>query len=385
MRKRKKTGKGRKNALDTISGTEALRGRGNSQKTSPVAFADVAERIEYEPVIESPPFETAKSEQSKKGRHTVEDNFLLGSRNNWLRMFEENWAEIGFALTAIRHNKNSTIEDVRKAFKPLNGTDTARFSRVFVQGLPQQVTGPELRRNRIAVSELHKTIRAMHSHREVLQNYCAQADEALKQAIESERRIIQQQVRERNERLLRCEHRLRKMEGELKELDRKVCDQEAYFYCSELLDFLCGKRRNAIKPLSLANALAGVPDMGWRSSNARCSRMPRDPSVGFPYRVFKLMCRVCRRGPKDSRVAPIALFRIQILALPKRDVFRDTLGLKWRDLRLAIEECWKKPHSDDFLPYAITSAFMRYSLRSKSSADQVLDTSEALFEPNDQL
>lgn len=197
MQKRKKTGKSPKNALDTISETGASPQRETPPRTSPVTFAEVSERIEFEPVTESPLFEMAEFEQSKKGRHTVEDNFLLGSRNNWLRMFEENWADIGFALTSIRQNERGTIEDIRNAFKPLTAADTARFSGVFVQGLPEQVTGPELRRNRIAISELHEAIRVMHSHREVLLNSCAQADEALKQAVETERGIIQQQVRER--------------------------------------------------------------------------------------------------------------------------------------------------------------------------------------------
>ena len=385
MQKRKKTGKSPKNALDTISETGASPQRETPPRTSPVTFAEVSERIEFEPVTESPLFEMAEFEQSKKGRHTVEDNFLLGSRNNWLRMFEENWADIGFALTSIRQNERGTIEDIRNAFKPLTAADTARFSGVFVQGLPEQVTGPELRRNRIAISELHEAIRVMHSHREVLLNSCAQADEALKQAVETERGIIQQQVRERKEQLLRCENRLSKMEGELHELDRKVRDQEAYFYCSELLDFLCGKRRNAIKPLSLANALAGLPDMGWRASDARCSKMPRDLSTGFPYRVFELVRQVCRRDLKDSKDAPVALFRTQILGLPKRDGFRDALGRKWRDLRLAIEDSWKEQHRTEYMPYAITSAFMRNTLRSKSSAEQVLDTSEALFVPKVQF
>ena len=337
--------------------------------------------MEYQFLMVSPdsPHETAESEKPQRGRPTVRRNFLLGARNNWLSMLEENWAEIAFSLLELRRNEHSAIEDVQKAFKSLNGTDTDRFSRVFLQGLPQQVTGTELRVNRIANSKLHDKIHAMRSQRLVLLSSCAQADEALKQAVEDDRVVIQEQVRARNDTLLRYEGRLSRMERESKELEHKVRDQETYWYCSELLDFLCGKRRNAIKPLNLANALAGLPDMGWRSSNARCARMPRDSSVGLPYRVVELMRRMCRRRPKDSKDPPIEFFRIQILELPKKDGIRDVLGRKWRDLRLAIEDCWKEQHSDEFLPYAITSEFMRKNLRSKSSADQVLDASEMLF------
>jgi hypothetical protein len=44
---------------------------------------------------------------------------------------------------------------------------------------------------------------------------------------------------------------------------------------------------------------------------------------------------------------------------------------------LAINECWNQ-HSDSFAPFAISSAFLRNRLRSKTAAERILDEREAI-------
>jgi hypothetical protein len=45
---------------------------------------------------------------------------------------------------------------------------------------------------------------------------------------------------------------------------------------------------------------------------------------------------------------------------------------------MALEECSKAEHSDGFMPYAITRAFLRNQSRPKNQAEQILAEHEKL-------
>jgi hypothetical protein len=220
----------------------------------------------------------------------------------------------------------------------------------------------------------------MQSQREELVRSCIEAENALKQVSEQDSENIQAECNQRRERLLQLEENLRRTESTSKELDKKALDQETYWYCSQLLDFLFGKKKYAVEPLNLANALAGLPNMGWRESLARCSKMPRcSPFAQLPYRVFEVVSRIWRRRPKDLQDPPSEFFHVQILKLPKKDDgIREVVRRAWRDFRLAIEECWKESKSEEFMPYAITSTFLRNHSRSKTLAERILAEREML-------
>lgn len=384
MRKSKKTGKGRKKVLDAISGTSTPVRRGRPPRKSTVALHldDVVGHIEYELAMTSPlsPFEMAEPEKPKRGRRTIPDKFLLSSRNSWLSMFEENWAEIGFFLLEIRRIGRGTIDDVRKVFDSFKGTDTGAFSKVFVQGTPQQASGKEIRANRSFNSTVHQNVEGMRSRQADLMRSHGEVKFALEQPGYQDNEILQTQEKQIKGHLLQLEKDLGRAESELPQFDQQKRDQETYWYCSQLLDFLLGKRRNAVTPLNLANALAGLPDMGWRESDARCSKMHRSsPCVGLSYLVVESVSRMWRRRPKVSPDPPIEFFRAQILELPKKDAgIREVIRLAWRDFRLAIEECWKESKSEEFMPYAITSTFLRNHARCKTLPERILAEREML-------
>jgi hypothetical protein len=278
-----------------------------------------------------------------------------------------------------KQRSGGVMENVRRIFEPLKGKANCYLSEVFLRGTPQPVDGKELRANRIRSSRLHSEIQELQSQFRELEFSCLEADRALARADGQDKAIVQAQADQRKHSLLELEERLRQAEKESKELEKKVVDQETYWYCSQLLDFLL-KGRYAIEPINLANALAGLPVMGWRESILRCSKMERTSSfVQFPYRVFEVVSRIWRRRSKDIEGAPTDFFRAQILNLPKKDDgTRGALCRGWRDIRLAIEECWKAQHSEDFMPYAITSAFLRNHLRQKTETERILDEDETL-------
>lgn len=376
MRKPKKTAQTRKKTLDAPGKKGRNVGRRGQNRPFPPSVSETDEHYELTG-LPSWTVDLATPEKQKKGRPTISDNLLLGNRNSWLHFLEEAWPEIGWPLLSIRKVGSGTIEDIQRIFEPVQSKDNCDHGKAFVRGLPQTVEREELRRHRIRHVDLCFEIQNVRGRCVEALRSCVEGEEALKHTGEQERKIIQAEIQTRWEQLFQLLYSLIEAEKESEVLAHTVVREETYWYCSQLLDFL-EERRCAVVPIKVANALAGLPDMGWRESHERCYKMPRSFPERLPYRVLKAVSRIWRRRPRDLDVVPTEFFRIQICKLPRKsDSIRETFCRAWRSLRLAIVECWGQ-HNQDFMPYAITLAFLRHHCRSKSVEEQILDQVEAL-------
>jgi hypothetical protein len=316
----------------------------------------------------------------KGGRPTVPDNWLLGGRNQWHCFFQECWPDIGWDLLQIRKRRSSTLADVQGAFERLEPKPNRDLARVFLRGSPHPVTPQKLRSQRIAVNKMLYASQDMQREVLDLQRSLAEAEDALLLANGEDRVTILDEVMRRAEFLTAHQDTLAVKQRECAALEIKVRDGETYVYCAELLDFLHGGT-HALKlnPSNLANALAGLPEMRWRQSVARCSKMRPDVGTQYSYAVFNLIDRIFRRMGARLGNAPVDSFRLEFLKLPKNNSYpRESLCEYWRDLRLAIEEVRQKEYEEGFIPYAITSAFLKNLARPKTSVENILDAQEKL-------
>ncbi|HKW87407.1 MAG TPA: hypothetical protein VJN21_01480 [Candidatus Acidoferrales bacterium] len=383
MPKRKKSSKNRQRPLDRLSKKKPQTRSNNAGNRKPVGPAAISEAgvsplnsEDLFPVLLARPM---NPERPKRGRRTTADNFLVGGRNNWHSFLERYWHEIGWSLLEIRRRRTSTMEEVRKIFEPLHGTPNSNCADSFLRGFPQPIEGKELRKNRKEACKLHDRIHKMESQQQEMKSSCAYAENAVKVAGEQEREAIEAEAKERKERLQKLSENLQRMQAESNELDKKVRDQETYFYCSQLLAYLC-KGKYAVEPFALANALAGAPQMGWRQSLARCAKMPRSSSEPqYPYGIFLAISRIWKGRSKYANLSPTELFKAQIPKLRKGNggsyIY---LSEGWRDLCLAIVDCSQAGHSDEIMPYALTQEFLKYQSRAKTQADQIMDERERL-------
>jgi hypothetical protein len=323
--------------------------------------------------------EPQNPEKPKRGRRTTADNFLVGFRNGWHSLLERFWHEIGWSLLEIRRRRTGTLDEIRKIFEPLQGKPNCYRADCFLRGSPQPVEGKELRINWKKASKLHDEIQRMHSQRQEMEFSCAQAESALKVANEQEKDAIAAEVDKRKGRLRELIENLQRAETESKELDTKVHDQETYVYCSQLLNILCNGKY-AVEPFALSNALAGSPEIGWRQSLARCAKMQKSSAYPqYPYGIFLAISQIWQRKSRHPQLSVIELFRAEIPKIRKKNgETYSYLSEGWRDLRMALEECSKAEHSDEFMPYAITRAFLKNQSRSKTQADQIMDEHEKL-------
>jgi hypothetical protein len=133
-----------------------------------------------------------------------------------------------------------------------------------------------------------------------------------------------------------------------------------------------------MEPLSIANALAGLPMMGWRQSYDRCSAMPYDSQSHLWYRVFKTIEEIWRQQPGSTAVSA-EFFKSKLKKLRnKHGYVRDYFWRNWRDLRLAIEECGKLNYSASEMPFVISHLFIGLVSSQKTFAEQLLADKEQI-------
>lgn len=323
---------------------------------------------------QSKPFDEGR----KRGRRTIPDNFLLGARNAWVALLEEFWSEIGWPLVCIRNHRTGSVEEIRQIFEPVkDGQHNPGLAAPFYrQGC--KIGGPDdVRKNRGQLGKLEAEIIAGQAQYERDQMSCLEVDRALKVASTGDQESIREEGRKRQIRLVASEDRLKALKSQHDSLDSTVRDQESYVFRSQLLDFLHSGRL-ALNPRNLANALAGLPLMGWRQSLTRCSGMPFDPQR-LEYSVLELISEVWRRRRKEFDNSPLEFFRAGVLKLPRNSGYPlQFLWDHWRDLRRAIDKCWESTRSPDSIPFALTSIFMGFASQPKDPAERILAEQEKI-------
>jgi hypothetical protein len=321
---------------------------------------------------------TTSAEKQKRGRRTIPDNFLLGARNDWAALLEETWPEIGWNLVRIREERNGTIEDIRRAFEPVQGKrHNPGLAAPFYRQSCETSKPAEFLKNAKQLGKLDAEIIQVQAKRDDFQRLCRDAEAALKLARPDDRNTIQDEATQRAQRLVDLEDSLQKLKSDRDALDLRLADQAAYIYRSELLDLL-SLGRPVVNPRNLANAVAGLPRMGWRHSFNRCSGMPFN-QPRFEHSVFAAITEVWGRRSQEFKTPPLDFFRAELKKLSKELGYtRQFLWDNWSDLRKAIEECWKSRQAPASIPFVLTSLFMRNVMQQKNPAERILADREKL-------
>jgi hypothetical protein len=329
--------------------------------------------------IQDFPLSATSMEKAKLGRPTIPENFLLGARNAWAALLEESWPEIGWHLRSIRDRRNSTIEDIRKAFDPVKERiHNPGLAAAFYRESTEPASPSEALKNRRWVGKLEAEIHEIQTKRDECQRSCLEVVAALKEANPDVKVTIQAEGTRRLERLIQIEKDFERLTHERDGLYTKTLDQEAHLFRSELLDFLFS-RRYAIHPRNLANALAGLPGMRWRQSHLRCSRMSYDSEARPEFQVCEVVSQIWNHHSPAFEEPPIELFRVELLKRSRKYAnTKQFLRTNWRDLKFAIGECWKLNPIPDSFPFVLTSIFMRNVMRQKNATERILAEQDRL-------
>lgn len=322
--------------------------------------------------------EDFEQDRPKRGPRSIRDNWLLGNRNAWNELLEQAWLKVGWPLLRIRDKRTSTIEDVRKALEPVKGMP---YNPGLAEAFYCQTVAPAkptaALKTQKQLGELDAEIIKIQTAREQCFRSCLAADAAMKMAGPDDTAAIQEEALDRLQRLVQAANDSKTLDGKREALHKQWLDQKAYVFQSELLDFLLS-RRYAVNPHNLADSLAGLPGMKWRQSFARCSGMEFNQPTQ-EYEILGLIAEMCGRLSNETK-QPLEFFRSELLKRTKKpDYTRKFVRAHWRDLRLAIEECWKDWCGDpDEFSFVLASAFMKNARRPKDAKEQLLTEREKL-------
>ena len=155
---------------------------------------------------------------------------------------------------------------------------------------------------------------------------------------------------------------------------------EASFARHEIFRFL-KSRRYALTPLSLANAAAGLPYMGWRHSMRRNAKVKSIAADGSAYEIFKAIRYIAATASKTTEKVFVTSVREGIPSLPSRyRNARNELAAKWLYLERAIRQSYRQRPHPKALPFEITKRYF-IQIRSQSQVDRVLAEQAMLAVP----
>jgi hypothetical protein len=299
---------------------------------------------------------TSLSQPSRKrGRpKDIADSDLLSARDDLYFILEQRCALVGWEL-----QQACTVADVRAALEPLMTFGYRRLEIFKREHKTKRMTSAKLRSARLAIGDVHFKWRSAHEKLEASRQSAEHAREALKQAKSTpdeyeistlceqcERELAEATAKQRE-----CDLRLDALRDDLKL-------QEAHFAPSELLKFILSER-GRLNPLNFANAMAGLPFIGWRQSHKRCKDHKPESSAGIVYQRFLIVDKVVAQ-PAASAEEVVQKMRAHLLdKATHKDFAYEELREYWHHLKCAIESVYAKRLQPGALPYRIFAEYQR--------------------------
>ena len=322
-------------------------------------FASFDETSESRGIVGSP--------ERKRGRRSdLDDEELTQRRNQLVQALEGVWGDIGWTLPRCRK-----AEDLIDAFSSLDQIYVQNLISPFRRSSSEVASDNKIRatrsRLRMVVPRRYKMAEMKRNALEQLQS----ADVALSQSTGHARRQLKSWRK-------KCRKEAAGPYGEYQELSReeaslqlRLANLEASFARQQLFRFLKSKRYE-LTPLNLANAMAGVPYMGWRQSMRRTSGTECIIANGQTYQVFKAIRYLVNSATTKAETALLNHFRNGILQLPGRHrTAKKELAENWLYVQRAIRQaCRSKVH-----PRALLFEIMRRyqkQTQSRSYVDMAL-------------
>jgi hypothetical protein len=311
------------------------------------------------------PLDTISSERQKRPighPEYIEDIKLRSNRDHLLSLLEANWDQVGWAFQKI--NKPTHVREALRILEPERDTFLiALLLRPTASKVPIQ----ELRKMNDDWIDLGESIRIAREELFRYQKLVERAKGALAPPLDKEiPAMISDDHRDRiSEILVELDGNLAKANelctskiSERETLEEKLKDGFAYFARAELANF-CAEKRYMRNPFNAANALAGLPYIGWRQSMKRCLDWKLEDLGSGRYMVVETISRIVNSCKRRSRLID---YTEQWLRdrLPKKSRIIVDLGENWYFLNQAIKSALRDDKiTTQELPYRIAQMYFR--------------------------
>jgi hypothetical protein len=284
-----------------------------------------------------------KGVSRSRGRPSgLTDTQLHLRREQFVQIFESSWGDIEFGLQRCRK-----ADDLIGVITPIAEPGSWVYGplSIFCSESSESASANALR---IIRAELRAIVEPYRLADEVTRNAYGQLQQLNRifaQGPKKHRRVLKRAQKLKRKQYHKAVQQLSDLSKKLRELEKRLKGIEISFARQELLRFLKSKRY-ALTPLSLANAAAGLPDIGWRRSMRRCLKEQSKLANGLDYQIFKLISYIARTSNKKSEYTLVTSFRERLKSLPRR---HQTVGAKlaetWWYLERALLQAYRsKPH-----------------------------------------
>jgi len=319
-------------------------------------------------------------EHSKAGRGrptAIEDGRLIGAREHLVWLFEQTWADVGEHLPWIK-KPSDVLEAVRVWDNPNLATGSHYVAKSLFRPSSIPTTQNWLSATRLELGKLNETLRRAYDTQEKCQRDLDTAQRALADHLsEADKAKVLDQISRRGQKLSLAKTEYEALRKKERELQDKLSDGEAGFARAEFVRF-CRSNRYRLTPLNLANALAGLPYIGWRQSAARCRKHPSTQENGQSIQIFKAIERIVRSGVRRSDLIKHAETWLRDRKT-KKSLGPTELRKKWYYLRWSIKTVLEaEPRVPSrSLPFAITREYWKRTSR-PSNVDPLFEEEERI-------
>ena len=307
--------------------------------------------------------------RKRRGRRTpFSDAQLHNRRDQFVQIFESSWGEIGLELPRCKK-----ADDLASIFRPLAESRSwmAEVVEIVCRSSTETFSLSALRRVRSERRRIAEPLRLAEESTRVAEDRLHKLDGAFTQAHGRSRRIVTRARKQRRKELWRTLVEYRKLADSEKRLTASLKSLEGSFARQELVRFIKSKRYE-LTPLHFANAVAGLPHMGWRHSMRRNVSTPPVSQNGLAYQAFKAIRYLVETLNKKTEKGLIKSFRESVRLLPSRyNLPRQEFAKNWLFLERAIGRSFRTKLPRKTLPFEITKSYFK-QIQTQTHLDVVL-------------
>jgi hypothetical protein len=319
----------------------------------------------------------------------ITDEDLFRARNFLVRLLDDTWPEVGPNLETFRMSLDGSdaieASESESDFWPVvraleipralqvweSETDLWPVVRALLRLADPQEDSGNLSALRHLLAQTTKSFLEQVEHRRKCQEDLERANCALATNLsKSEKRRITRirATRARTSDMAQADYET--IDKQLRDLQVAVQNAEARFAQIQLAMF-CQDRRYRITPLRVANALAGLPFIGWRQSAKKCVKSKPD-NVDLPgYETFTNITSMVKSwdGRRDLASHAKRWLRRKRTSSASRAIRE--LRNKFLFLKRSIEVVLSRTYKSEDLPWLVASEYSNQK-RSPTQADIVL-------------
>lgn len=233
-------------------------------------------------------------------RSSIDDGTLLGRRDQLVFLFETTWEHVGERLPWIK--KPIELLEVLQVWKKDNRENQYYVAQLLLRP-SSAIAGPgDLTRLRRDLEEANIAYRKALDVQDAGRKALDTAKFAFSDKLaDTDKAKVQDQISRRTEKFTQADAQLCIALDRQNKAQEELNAAESSFARAEFVRFVRSNRYR-LTPVNIANALAGLPHIGWRQSALRCKKYPPEGSNGLSIQIFTAIRRIADSCPRRSEL-----------------------------------------------------------------------------------